>query len=106
MSNIIDIFVTLGERLRGFGYDEKSRTLIGSAIEQNAWFTEQDIHNAVEAIRTQMLVRTKIEEWLHRYPTATTPQRVVIIMAGNIPLVGFFDLMCVLFSGQDRKSVV
>ena len=101
MSNIIDIFVTLGERLRGFGIDEESRTLIDSAIEQNAWFTEQDIHNAVEAIRTQMLDRAKLEEWLHGYPTTTTPQRVAIIMAGNIPLVGFFDLMCVLCSGHE-----
>ena len=101
MRSIVDIFTTLGERLRGFGSNEESRAVILSAIEQNPWFTEQDILSAVEAIRTQMLDRAKLDEWLHRYPTTTTPQRVAIIMAGNIPLVGFFDLLCVLCSGHE-----
>ena len=100
MRSIVDIFVTLGERLHHFGSSEESRAVIHSAIEQNPWFTEQDITSAVEAIRTQMLDRAKLEAWLADYPTATAPQRVAIIMAGNIPLVGFFDLLCVLCSGH------
>ena len=75
--------------------------MIRAACEANPWFTERDILDAVEAIRTQMLDRTKLEAWLADYPTATSPQRVAIIMAGNIPLVGFFDLMCVLCSGHE-----
>lgn len=101
MRSITDIFTTLGERLRDFGTSEESRTTIAMAVECNPWFTEQDICDAVEAIRTQMLDRAKLEEWLNAYPTATTPQRVAIIMAGNIPLVGFFDLLCVLGSGHE-----
>lgn len=100
MSSIVDIFVTLNKRLQDFGSSEESRAVIHSAIEQNLWFTEQDIISAVEAIRTQMLDRAKLEAWLANYPTTTTPQRVAIIMAGNIPLVGFFDLLCVLCSGH------
>lgn len=100
MSSIVDIFVTLDKRLQRFGSSEESRAVIHSAIEQNLWFTEQDIISAVEAIRTQMLDRAKLEAWLANYPTTTAPQRVAIIMAGNIPLVGFFDLLCVLCSGH------
>lgn len=101
MRRIIEIFTTLGDRLQDFGQSEDSQRVIASAIETNPWFTEQDIHNAVEAIRTQMLDRNKLEAWLANYPATTTPQRVAIIMAGNIPLVGFFDLLCVLCSGHE-----
>ena len=48
-----------------------------------------------------MLDATKLRLWLSNYTTATIPQRVAIIMAGNIPLVGFFDLLCVLCSGHE-----
>lgn len=101
MRSITDIFTTLGERLQTFGQEEESHRVIRAACEANPWFTERDILDAVEAIRTQMLDRTKLEAWLADYPTATSPQRVAIIMAGNIPLVGFFDLMCVLCSGHE-----
>jgi hypothetical protein len=49
-----------------------------------------------------MLDAEKVERWLSHYPLAATHEakRVAIIMAGNIPLVGFFDLMCILSSGH------
>ena len=101
MRSITNIFITLGERLQEFGHSEKSRAVISSAIEANPWFTERDILDAVEAIRCEMLDSAKLETWLGGYPTATSPKRVAIIMAGNIPLVGFFDLLCVLCSGHE-----
>ena len=101
MRSITDIFATLGQRLEEFGHSDESRAIIASAMEANPWFTYDDIVNAVEAIATQMLDRRDLESWLDGYPTATSPQRVAIIMAGNIPLVGFFDLMCVLCSGHE-----
>lgn len=100
MKRNIEIFTALGEKLSKFREDDKSRTIIASAVAENGWFTERDIIGAVEAIREDMLQRDKLEAWLGNYPTATTPQRVAIIMAGNIPLVGFFDLLCVLCSGH------
>lgn len=101
MRSITDIFTTLGERLQTFGQSDESRAAILAACEANPWFTERDILDAVEAIRHDMLDRTKMEAWLGNYPTAPISQRVAIIMAGNIPLVGFFDLMCVLCSGHE-----
>lgn len=97
---MIDKFVALGERLRGFGGDDLSRDVMRRAIEQNPWFTEEDILRAVDAICVEMLDGAKLAAWRSRYTPATTPQRVAIIMAGNIPLVGFFDLLCVLCSGH------
>lgn len=100
MKSKIEIFTSLGERLRKFIDSAESHNIISYAIEGNPWFTERDIISAVEAICTDMLDRDKLETWLSKYQPTTTPQRVAIIMAGNIPLVGFFDLLCVLCSGH------
>lgn len=100
MSAVVEMFVELGSRLRGFGGDEASREVMQRAMAQNAWFTEGDILRAVGAIRSEMLDRGKLSAWLARYTPTLAPQRVAIIMAGNIPLVGFFDLLCVLCSGH------
>lgn len=101
MRDIVEIFSLLGERVEDFGRDAETATIIDSAIEQNAWFTRPDIERAVEAIRTDMLQRESLTKWLSGYTRTATPKRVAIIMAGNIPLVGFFDLLCVLCSGNE-----
>ncbi len=78
------------------------REVVERATAENGWFTREDIVRAVEAIRLDMLSPDKLQEWLAHYPT--TPRQeaknVLIIMAGNIPLVGFFDLLCVVASGH------
>ena len=93
MRDITDIFVELGRRLVTFGEDNASREVIARAIAENGWFTEGDIRYAVSAICEDMLDAEKVSNWLSHYPAAPTcaPRRVAIIMAGNIPLVGFFD---------------
>lgn len=101
MRDIIEIFTLLGKRLESFGKDAESKAVIDSAIEQNAWFTRPDIERAVEAIRLDMLQPHNLTKWLSNYHRAHNPKRVAIIMAGNIPLVGFFDLLCVLCSGNE-----
>ena len=101
MKHIVDIFSALGERLTHFGSDENSNRIIEEAIAANGWFTRVDILRAVEAIRVEMLDRAKLENWLKNYTKCTQPKRVAVIMAGNIPLVGFFDLLCVLAAGHE-----
>ncbi len=92
----------LGERLAGFGTDEASRSVVARAVAENEWFSVGDIRYAVEAVRREMLDAEKVEKWMSHYPPVDNceAKRVAIIMAGNIPLVGFFDLMCVLASGN------
>ena len=101
MKHIVDIFSALGERLTRFGGDENSNRIIEEAIAANGWFTRVDILRAVEAIRVEMLDRAKLESWLKNYTKSAQPKRVAVIMAGNIPLVGFFDLLCVLAAGHE-----
>jgi hypothetical protein len=99
---MIQIFSELGARLAEFGSDEASRSVIARAVAENEWFSVSDIRYAVEAVRSEMLDSEKIAKWLANYPAIADDEakRVAIIMAGNIPLVGFFDLMCVLASGN------
>ena len=101
MKHIVDIFSALGERLTHFGGDDASNRIIDEAIAANGWFTRADILRAVEAIRSEMLDREKLMAWLIHYTKAVEPKRVAVIMAGNIPLVGFFDLLCVVAAGHE-----
>ncbi|MBR5771180.1 MAG: aldehyde dehydrogenase [Alistipes sp.] len=101
MKHIVDIFSALGERLTHFGGDDASNRIIDEAIAANGWFTRADILRAVEAIRSEMLDCDKLAVWLSHYTKAVEPKRVAVIMAGNIPLVGFFDLLCVVAAGHE-----
>ena len=104
MKQPLYIFTELGERLATFGEDAASRAVIERAETENGWFTEADVRYAVRAICEDMLCREKLEPWLSSYglPEAAPaePKHVAIIMAGNIPLVGFFDLLCGVASGN------
>lgn len=101
MKHIEEIFVALGERLANFGDDEHSNRIIEDALAANGWFTRADILRAVDAIRSEMLDRDVLSKWLNNYTATAEPKRVAVIMAGNIPLVGFFDLLCVLAAGHE-----
>lgn len=98
--SMLDILVQLGVRLRDFGHTEASENVIRHAMAENEWFSREDILLAVEAIREEMLDEYKLKHWALHYPASISPRRVAVIMAGNIPLVGFFDLLCVLMSGH------
>ena len=100
MLDMVGILSTLGARLSDFGHTPTSQRVISEAVAQKGWFTPTDITTAVEAIRSTMLSKEALREWLSHYRLTATPQRVAIVMAGNIPLVGFFDLLCTLCSGH------
>lgn len=73
------------------------------AIQQNPWFTEASIQAAIQAWE-HALQPASIEKWLGAYSAVSNQKRVGLILAGNIPLVGLHDLICVLVSGH--KAVV
>ena len=102
MKGVVEIFSELGHRLANFGSDEVSRSVLTRAVAENEWFSVSDICFAVEALRGELLDADKIAKWLSHYPTSAfrEARSVAVIMAGNIPLVGFFDLVCVLASGD------
>lgn len=102
MKNAIELFAALGDRLERFGNDVATREVILRATEENPWFSPEEIRRAVEALNREMLQRNKLQKWLEAYPAlpVVRPAEVLVIMAGNIPLVGFFDLLCVVASGH------
>jgi hypothetical protein len=78
---------------------------VGNAIEQayqqNPWFIPSFSKEAFRAISRQYLDEEKCGDWLSHYPVRRgASKNVGIIMAGNVPLVGFHDLLCVLASGH------
>ncbi len=96
--DIIDAFETLGTELR-HGIPE---TIVQRACEENRWFSPQSISLAVRALCEQMLRKELLLKWISAYDfTAVRFRRVGVIMAGNIPLVGFFDMLCVLVAGHE-----
>ncbi|MDR0728885.1 MAG: aldehyde dehydrogenase [Prevotellaceae bacterium] len=51
-------------------------------------------------IAEDMLDASKLTQWLRAYTVTDMPKTVGVVMAGNIPLVGFHDFLCVLASGN------
>lgn len=102
MKTSIDLFATLGKRLADFGSSDASRRAIDEACARNEWFSPAEVCRAVKALVDEMLQPDKLSAWLAAYPAlpVARSRRVLVVMAGNIPLVGFFDLLCTLVSGH------
>jgi hypothetical protein len=70
------------------------------ANEHNGWFTPKNIRFALNGW-AESLQLEQLEKWLNAYVIdITSSKQVAIIMAGNIPLVGFHDFLNVLISGH------
>ena len=73
---------------------------IKKSYEFNGWFTPKNMHFAFKNL-SEALTESSLEQWLSAYTiNEPKPKTVAIIMAGNIPLVGFHDLLSVLISGH------
>ncbi len=92
-------FTILGEQL--LKPDQALTTIIESEHHYNAWFTEKSVKQAITAIGGA-LNESDITIWLHRYPYLKIDgnKKIGLILAGNIPLVGFHDVLCVLVTGN------
>lgn len=78
-------------------------TIVYQTFIENKWFTETNQWAALEAIATKFLNRDLLKNWVKNYTITDSdyPTKTVgIVMAGNIPLVGFQDWLCVFISGQ------
>lgn len=101
----LDLLAELGHYLRAGGDEDLDAAVQQSSIE-NQWFTEGNIRSALKAIAEKFLDRDKLAAWIAQYPMADPgyPEKTVaLIMAGNIPLVGFHDWLCVFAAGQRAK---
>ncbi len=74
---------------------------INSAENHNNWFTKDNVKFAIKSW-SEVLTIEKLTAWLAPYHCHNlTPKKVAIIMAGNIPLVGFHDFLAVLLTGHN-----
>ncbi len=82
-------------------YDDFNKLI--SIIEiKNQWFTIKHVRYSISAI-ANLLTEKNLSKWINNYPNINnnnTKKTIGVIMAGNIPLVGFHDLLCVLISGH------
>jgi len=70
---------------------------------QNPWFSIEFIDLAVQNISQNYLQKNLLEKWIEQYDMKddlSSQKNIGIVMAGNIPLVGFHDFLCVFISGH------
>ncbi|GAA3581398.1 acyl-CoA reductase [Snuella lapsa] len=111
----IDAFVKLGDFLGQFSNEviEKKDNIehndlffdgfkhqLKLAKEHNGWFTQENITYAIKSWH-EALTESNLKKWLSVYQIdERSPKTIAIIMAGNIPLVGFHDFLSVLICGH------
>ncbi len=79
--------------------NEAFKKTITIASHNNAWFTENEINKSLVSL-SSMLNEKDLKEWFTNIESIKKPKTIGLILAGNIPLVGFHDVLCVLASGN------
>lgn len=77
------------------------------AHNENGWFTPEFINLAIKNIADHYLDKDKLQSWIAQYQIPyenNQPKNVGIVMAGNIPLVGFHDFLSVFIAGH-RQTI-
>ncbi len=104
LSDRINAFSALGLFLEKSLADntEELQELCLYAKAKNAWFLPQNTLMMLKSI-SQMLQKNNLQNWTDKYDLPQinqNPKKIGVIMAGNIPAVGFHDALCVLISGH------
>lgn len=100
----IEVLAKLGDYIAAF--DEKLEACAQLTFYENKWFTIENTRLALDTIRHTFLAKAELAEWAKSYeiPMLTPELKTVgIIMAGNIPLVGFHDALCTFVAGHKAK---
>ena len=117
-NEIKDYFVQLGFFLKQFDTEftqnnnvlhndlffDQFASIIENQQHLNGWFTKEQVVHAVQAW-ANALTTDNLNQWLQSYHFSDNkkPKIVGLILAGNIPLVGFHDVLSVLISGNIAK---
>ena len=98
----IELLETLGKYFIDDG--EQLQEVKQKAFEKNKWFTTEFINLSLRNIASQFLNKTKLENWVKYYHLDDNiePKNIGIVMAGNIPLVGFHDFLCAFVAGHKQ----
>lgn len=97
----IEVLARLGEHMQGSS--EEWQLAKKRATQNNPWFIPEFVEMAASNIATQFLQKNKLEQWTSAYNLPqenAEPKTVGVVMAGNIPMVGFHDMLCVFVTGH------
>ena len=107
-----EILTSIGESRSWTGFDLGITEDEYNALEEltrrvhvfNGWFTEKEVKNSFKAWGKLLSLET-IENWIKKYPLDDegANKEIGIVMAGNIPLVGFHDYLCCYVAGYKSK---
>ena len=99
----IGAFVKLGDYIRS--HDELLGAYVSRSAHHNGWFTEANQWRMLDAIAEQYLDEEKLRAWVEAYPAlgGAEPKTVGLVLAGNLPLVGFHDWLSVLVAGHHAQ---
>ena len=108
-------FIELGHFLRQFTNESsiKNNSVLHNALfydafndlielsqSHNGWYTKENVLFSISSW-SQALTEENLNQWLNQYDfTTLNPKTIGLILAGNIPLVGFHDFLSVLISGH------
>ncbi|GGM89046.1 acyl-CoA reductase [Dyadobacter beijingensis] len=96
----INAFVRLGRFIGDAANEETIAEWVAGAKSRNNWFTPANVRLSLNAISEQYLNEEKLTAWAESYPEPAHSRKIGVVMAGNIPAVGFHDALCVLISGH------
>ncbi|TDG36348.1 acyl-CoA reductase [Pedobacter changchengzhani] len=72
---------------------------VNGALNSNAWFTLDNVKKSIASFAA-MLNSQDIDTWFQAIKFSSSPKKIGLILAGNIPMVGFHDVLCVLATGN------
>lgn len=94
---VIIAFKKLGEKLSN--PTDALENSIYAAEASNPWFTSDNIKKSILSF-SEMLSAADVEEWFKDIRFSSSPKKIGLILAGNIPMVGFHDVLSVLATGN------
>ena len=99
-NNLFSSLVQLGQWLLQEAAREETPQALAEA--RNGWFVQESVAMALEA-HGQALREDRLRGWQAQYhwPDQATGAKVGLILAGNLPLVGWHDIMCAILAGHD-----
>jgi acyl-CoA reductase LuxC len=101
----VDLLFRLGEYMQST--DEAWIETKHNASIENGWFIPEFIELSIKNIVSSFLQKNKLQKWAAQYHLPqenASPKNIGLIMAGNIPLVGFHDFLCAFISGH-RQTI-
>lgn len=95
----IRAFLQLGKKVGSLSADQRDG-IYQKAMWANPWFTYEHLDLAFSGL-ARYLSESDLLQWLEKYDLSPASIRTVgVVMAGNIPMVGLHDFICVLLSGH------